>query len=150
MYKAGKLSNFEKMIKLRTKFRTTNFGTTMTANPGAIPENDPILKSCDCPESLKPGMTIAKRSVTQARDQPDLSYKLIYSISDWLNAVKAFLIIAIILYLLVAIYLILMVWGRGLAIRFIGIDLLFAGEVFFNNFKIIMLSPVHFTLHFTL
>ena len=50
---------------------------------------------------------------------------------DWLNAVKAFLIIAIVLYLLVIIYLIIMVWGRGMTIRMIGIDLLFAGMSFF-------------------
>ena len=49
---------------------------------------------------------------------------------DWLNAVKAFLIIAIVLYLLVIIYLIIMVWGRGMTIRMIGIDLLFAGMSF--------------------
>ncbi|XP_065060983.1 peripheral myelin protein 22-like [Rhopilema esculentum] len=46
--------------------------------------------------------------------------------TDWLNAVKAFLIIAIILYLFVVLYLIMMVWGKGMTVRFIGIDLLFA------------------------
>jgi len=46
--------------------------------------------------------------------------------TDWLNCVKAFLIISIILYLMVVLYLIVLVWGRGLAIRFIGIDLLLA------------------------
>lgn len=56
------------------------------------------------------------------------SLVFLFFAADWLNAVKAFLIISIILYLMVIIYLIMMVWGRGLAIRYIGVDLLFAGK----------------------